>query len=105
MLFSCPKQGTVLPTQNLKSNPQRRAALSRQTAAIARNALHSTSRPAAVFLGVCLAGIAFLWPEGLQLQDPRSVLKLVARVKCGIIRRLVANHGSNDFEPAHSQAA
>ena len=30
---SCPKAGTVLRTQNLTSNPQRRAALSRQTAA------------------------------------------------------------------------
>jgi hypothetical protein len=32
-LVSCPKQGTILRTQNLKSSPQRRAALSRQTAA------------------------------------------------------------------------
>ena len=71
MLVFMPKEGTVLRKQNLKSNPQRRAALSRQTAAVARNALHSTSRPTAVFFSVLLViSIAFDDLDGLQLQHP-----------------------------------
>jgi hypothetical protein len=37
--FFCPQTGQILRTQNLKSKPQRRAALSSQTAAVARNGL------------------------------------------------------------------
>ena len=67
MFCFVPKTGTVLRTQNLKRTPQRRAALSRQTAAVARNALHSTSRATAVFLSASLTGFTFKWPDGLQL--------------------------------------
>jgi len=33
------------------------------------------------------------------------MLQLIARVNGRVIRRLVADHGRDDFEPAHSQAA
>lgn len=94
-----PKAGQVLRTQNLKSKPQRQAALSSQTAAVARNGLYSTSRLTAVF--VRLARMGF---DGLQLQHPRSVLKLVARVKLAVIWRFGSQHRTQDFEPAHTQA-
>jgi hypothetical protein len=54
---------------------------------------------------VRLAGIFFYDLDGLQLHHPRTVLQLIARVNCRVIRRLVADHGRDDFEPAHSQAA
>ena len=68
---SCPKPGTVLRKQNPKSKPQRQAALSRQTAALARNAFHSTSRPTAVFFRARLVvAIAFQDFDEVQPQDP-----------------------------------
>jgi len=78
-----PKTGHGFANAKPKSNPQRRAALSRQTAAPktfgARNALHSTSRPTAVMFGACLCvAITFNDLDRLQLQYPRAVSELVA---------------------------
>ena len=52
-----------------------------------------------------LAGIFFYDLDGLQLHHPRAVLQLIARMHGRVIGRLVADHGRDDFEPAHAQAA
>ena len=52
-----------------------------------------------------LAGIFFYDLDGLQLHHPGTVLQLIARMHGRVIWRLVADHGRDDFEPAHSQAA
>lgn len=52
-----------------------------------------------------LAGVFFYDLDGLQLHHPGTVLQLIARVNGRVIRRLVADHCRDDFEPAHSQAA
>jgi hypothetical protein len=67
-LVFCPQTGQILQTQNLKSKPQRRAALSSQTAAVARNGL--TARAARPLFSVRLAGIFFYDLNGLQLHHP-----------------------------------
>jgi len=102
-LVFLPGAGQILRTQNLKSKPQRRAALSSQTAAVARNGL--TALAARPLFSMRLAGIFFYDLDGLQLHHPRAVLQLIARMHGRVIRRLVADHGRDDFEPAHSQAA
>lgn len=71
MLIFVPKTGRDFAKQNPKGPAQRRAALSRQTAAIARNALHSTSRPLLYLFCVRLvACIIFGDFDGLQLHHP-----------------------------------
>ncbi len=101
--FSCPKPGTILRKQNPKSPPQRRAALSSQTAAVARNGL--TALAARPLFSMRLAGVFFHDLNGLQLHHPGTVLQLIARMHGRVIRLLVADHGGDDFEPAHAQAA
>ena len=70
--------------QNLKRNSQRRAALSSQTAAVARNGL--TARAARPLFSVRLAGIFFYDLDGLQLHHPGTVSKLIARMNGRVIR-------------------
>ncbi len=103
-LFSfVPKTGHGFATQNLKSRPTAAGGAVKADRSEARNALHSTSRPTAVFSCARLVASFILDDlDGLQLQHPRAVLKLVARVDRRVIGRLVADHGGDDFEPAHS---
>ena len=105
-LVFVPKTGHGFAKQNPNGQPQRRAALSSQTAAVARNGLTApAARPLYFSCLRLVVGIAFGDLNGLQLHHPGAVFELVARVNCGIIRRLVADHRGDDFEPAHSQAA
>ena len=104
LLVPCPKQGTVLRPQNL-SAPHSGGRRCQDGPQRSEEYLDSTSRPTAVICRVRLAGISFHDLDGLQLQHPRAVLQLVARVDGSIVWRLVADHRGDDFEPAHSQAA
>jgi len=70
-LVSCPKQGTVLRTQNLKSSRTAAGGAVKADRSKARNALHSTSRPTAVFSCARLVASFMLDDlDGLQLQHP-----------------------------------
>jgi hypothetical protein len=86
-----PAAGQILRTQNLKSKPQRRVALSSQTAAVARNGL--TALAARPLFSMRLAGIFFNELNGLQLHHPGTLLQLIARMNCRVIRRLVRRAG------------
>jgi hypothetical protein len=98
MAFSCqlftsvsvgflPAAGQILRTQNLKSKPQRRAALSSQTAAIARNGL--TALAARPLFFRAFSSICFHDLEELLLHHPETVLQSVAHVNRRVVRRLV----------------
>ena len=41
-----------------------------------------------------------IW-TGCNCITPGTMLELIARVNGRVIRRLVADHGRDDFEPAH----
>ena len=70
-LVSCPKQGTVLRTQNLKSDPTAAGGAVKADRSEARNALHSTSRLTAVFFCVRLVTAILLDDfDRLQLHHP-----------------------------------
>ena len=106
-LVSCPKQGTVLRTQNLKSN---RTAAGRAVKADrspesfrGEERLAQHEPPDRCFFCVRLVTAILLDDlDRLQLHHPRAVLELVARVDRRVIGRLAVDHGGDDFEPAHS---